>query len=216
MQIRSLLHDYLTPDGDLTSRLDGRTLEGGYTRTTILRDRKKKIFKLAELDPNSPQIKVEQEELDDILRSSVPGLMSKSGRKPQPIGRKSRGRQENSGTGHKLLTEPSVFNISLLLPRSVSFIQRLKELVPLNSDLAVSALTSFLDDFLINVFQPQLEEAITDVCGLNLISSDAFTEDPMWPSVSPRPVFKVRLSTLEWRLLMLIGSGGLFENSEDV
>lgn len=149
-----------------------------------------KMFKLSEVDQKSPEMKKEQDDLEEILRASVPGLVSKS-RQKTPATDSSRSRQESSGTGHKLLIEPSVFNMSLLLPPSLSFIQRLKDIVPLNSDIVMSTLTSFLDDFLINVFQPQLDEAVTDLCALTFIALDAFTEDPQWTRVSPRPIFKV-------------------------
>lgn len=136
-------------------------------------------------------MKAEQDELDEILKSSVPGLVSKS-RQKSALSENAQAAQGNSGTGHKILIEPSVFNMSLLLPPSLSFIQRLKDIVPSDSGIALSTLTSFLDDFLVNVFLPQLDETVTDLCTLSFIAADAFTEDPMWSKVSPRPVFKVR------------------------
>jgi exocyst complex component 4 len=150
------------------------------------------MFKLLEIDQKSADLKVERDELDEILRSSVPGLVTKSSQKATSDDAPNSG-QGNSGTGHKLLVEPSVFNMGLLLPPSLSFIQRLKDIVPVDSEIVMSTLTSFLDDFLINVFQPQLDEAVTDFCSLSFIAVDAFAEDPNWASVSPKPIFKVRL-----------------------
>jgi Xaa-Pro aminopeptidase len=134
-------------------------------------------------------MQAEQDELDEILKTSVPGLVSKTRQKCTPTD-SSRDGQGNSGTGHKILLEPSVFNMSLLLPPSLSFIQRLKDIVPVDADIALSTLTSFLDDFLVNVFLPQLDETVTDLCTLSFIAPDAFTEDPQWSKSSPRPVFK--------------------------
>jgi Xaa-Pro aminopeptidase len=133
-------------------------------------------------------MKAEQNELDEILRSSVPGLVSKSEEKEQS----NKVSDSRQGTGHKILIEPSVFNMSLLLPPSLSFIQRLKDIVPLDSDMVTGSLTSFLDDFLVNVFLPQLDETVSELCTLSFIAPDAFTEDPQWSTISPRPVFKVR------------------------
>lgn len=147
------------------------------------------MFKLAEVGRNT-EMKAEQDELDEILQSSVPGLVSKSRQRAATMDN-SQARQGNSGTGHKILIEPSVFNMGLLLPPSLSFIQKLKEVVPVDSDIAMSTLTSFLDDFLVHVFLPQLDETVTDLCTLSFIAPDAFTEDPQWKQVSPRPVFKV-------------------------
>ncbi|OAX80380.1 hypothetical protein ACJ72_05292 [Emergomyces africanus] len=195
-EIRSLLHDYLATDGEVSYRAPVNISDDNYTQTSNKRDKTKKMFKLSEVDQKSSDMKAEQDDLEEILRSSVPGLVSKSRQKTSATD-SSRSRQESSGTGHKLLTEPSVFNMSLLLPPSLSFIQRLKDIVPLNSDIVMSTLTSFLDDFLINVFQPQLDEAVTDLCTLTFIAPDAFTEDPQWTRVSPRPIFKGTIAFME-------------------
>lgn len=138
----------------------------------------------------NPELKAEQDELDEILKSSVPGLVSKS-RQRTAATDETQTRQSGSGTGHKILLEPSVFNMRLLLPPSLSFIQRLKDIVPVDSDISMGTLTSFLDDFMVNVFLPQLDETITDLCTLAFIAADAFTEDPQWSKVSPRPIFRV-------------------------
>ncbi|RDW74335.1 exocyst subunit SEC8 [Aspergillus mulundensis] len=183
-EIRSLMHDYLATDGDSSIGPDEgtdarRQMYSGY------RDKNKKLFKLSEAS-RTTEMKAEQDELDEILRSSVPGLVSKSEQKSDENGPT----DSRQGTGHKILIEPSVFNMSLLLPPSLSFIQRLKDVVPVDSDMATGSLTSFLDDFLVNVFLPQLDETITELCTLSFITPDAFTEDPQWSAVSPKPVFK--------------------------
>lgn len=72
----------------------------------------------------------EQEDLESILKSSVPGLVSDSRRMQGGMKDENASQQENSGTGHRLLVEPSVFNMGLLLPPSLSFIKKLKEIVP--------------------------------------------------------------------------------------
>ncbi|OAT13259.1 xaa-Pro aminopeptidase [Blastomyces gilchristii SLH14081] len=195
-EIRSLLHDYLATDGEVSYRAPANISDDKYTPNSHKRDKTKKMFTLSEVDDKSSEMKAEQDELEEILRSSVPGLVSKSRQKTSTTD-SSRSRQESSGTGHKLLIEPSVFNMSLLLPPSLSFIQRLKDIVPLTSDIVMSTLTSFLDDFMINVFQPQLDEAVTDLCALTFIAVDAFTEDPQWTRVSPRPVFKGTIAFME-------------------
>jgi exocyst complex component 4 len=152
------------------------------------------MFKLSEIGRDT-EMKAEQDELDEILRSSVPGLVPKSKQKAS-TDTTSRPGQGNSGTGHKILIEPSVFNMGLLLPPSLTFLQRLKDIVPVDSDIAMSTLTSFLDDFMVNVFLPQLDETVTDLCTLSFIAPDAFTHDPQWSNISPRPVFKESVDAL--------------------
>jgi exocyst complex component 4 len=189
-EIRSLLHDYLATDGDTTLHSGFSTTDGGdvFGRK---RDKNKRMFRLAEMDPKSPDMQSEQEDLDEILKSSVPGLVTKTRAKagtgsdaPRPV-------QESTAAGHKLLIEPNAFNITLMLPPSLSFLQRLKDIVPSNAEIPISTLTSFLDDFLINVFHPQLEDTVSELCTKCIIDPEAFTEAAQWSKHSPRPIFKV-------------------------
>ncbi len=90
----------------------------------------------------------------------------------------------------KPLVEPSVFNMSLLLPPTLVFLQRLRGIVPPGSDLAASTLTSFLDNFLVNVFQPQLDETLGKLSDAVFGEADAFQADPTWSQMARRPVFK--------------------------
>jgi Xaa-Pro aminopeptidase len=160
------------------------------------------MFKLSDIEQNS-EMKAEQDELDEILKSSVPGLVSKS-RQKASTNDTSQSSKGNSGTGHKILLEPSVVNMGLLLPPSLSFIQRLKDIVPVDANISMGTLTSFLDDFMVNVFLPQLDETVTDLCTLSFIAADAFTEDPQWAKVSPRPIFKVSLLPLNKCLVRML------------
>ena len=123
----------------------------------------------------------------------MPGLVSKSQRRSGISQSSVNTVKSNSSTiGHKLLVHPNVFNIGSLLPPSLSFLQRLKEIVPHDSHIAMSTLTSFLDEFLVNVFQPQLEETVTDLCNQSFAQLDAYHTDPQWSICSSKPIFKVR------------------------
>ncbi len=189
-EMRSLLHDYLATDGSQAYRARGPST----TETNIFqrhpRDKTKKVFRFADIDKASEYLVSEQEELDQILQSSVPGLVSKSNRRSGASHNKNAIVTDGPVTGHKLLIDPSVFNISLLLPPSLSFLQRLKDIVPPDSDIAISTLTSFLDDFLVNVFHPQLEETVTELCTQSFMEMDAFHKDPQWSQHALKPIFR--------------------------
>ncbi len=190
-EIRSILHDYLATDGSLQHR-SGQAQGGGaniFQRSQ--RDKTKRMFKLSDMDSSSTELAKEQEDLDFILKSSVPGLVSDSRRPQGATTNDNNQHQDGSGTGHKLLVEPNVFNMSLLLPPSLSFLQQLKNIVPPGSDIVMSTLTSFLDDFLVNVFHPQLDETLSDLSAQSFIELDAFQEDPQWSAVARKPIFKV-------------------------
>ena len=131
----------------------------------------------------------------------MPGLVSRSLRRSGVSHNNNSITSDAPVAGHKLLIEPNVFNIGLLLPPSLSFLQRLKDIVPIDSDIAISTLTSFLDDFLVNVFHPQLEETVTELCAQSTIELDAFQQDPQWSQNARRPIFRVRRFNMKIRAL---------------
>lgn len=194
-EIRSLFHDYLaTDDAAIKRRDDGSRGVSVFDRN--YRNKTKKIFALRDMDSKATDIFNEKESLQSILKSSVPGLVSDSKTKDGttiPAAASNNNSiiaSDGSATGHKLLVEPSVFNMAILLPPSLAFLNRLKEVVPSSSDIAMSTLTSFLDDFLINVFLPQLDETVVDMCARTFMEADAFTQDAQWQLYAKRPIFK--------------------------
>ncbi|KAM7218236.1 putative exocyst complex component sec8 [Rhypophila decipiens] len=202
-EIRSLLHNYVTTDADVYQfRSTPRPGMGLNGRSGAARDH---LFKFSEIDAKSPEMATEYEALDSIIRAAVPGLTSNTRKgdnkkgslavpRSEPVtARKSTGpaygSSQPSGT-YKSLVEPSVFNMSLLLPPTLVFLQRLKNIVPPGSDLATSTLTSFLDNFLVNVFQPQLDETLGKLSDAVFGEADAFQQDADWSHVARRPIFK--------------------------
>lgn len=202
-EIRSLLHNYVTTDADLyqfDSPNPGGTFNG---KKDAMREH---LFKFAEADAKSVDMVTEYDALEGIIQATVPGLTSGS-RKPGADAKKNRVtldgglQRRDAGQGlmgsgkpsigsYKSLVEPSVFNMSLLLPPTLTFLQRLKTIVPPGSDLATSTLTTFLDNFLVNVFQPQLDETLAKLSDTVFTEADSFLQDQAWKQVAPRPVFK--------------------------
>ncbi|KAI0865091.1 Sec8 exocyst complex component-specific domain-containing protein [Xylaria cubensis] len=219
-EIRSLLHNYVTTDADIYQSASSLHGKNGSSALHGVRDaqQRESLFRFSETDQKSVEMTAEYEALDNIIQTAVPGLTTSSARKSQALGKKttSTGRESRKsavgggsyGYGHgygwdsssrthhdtpgsyKSLVEPSVFNMSLLLPPTLVFIQRLKAIVPPGSDLAASALTSFLDNFLVNVFQPQLDETLGKLSDGVLGEVDSFQQDADWRLVARRPVFK--------------------------
>jgi exocyst complex component 4 len=164
---------------------------------------------LSEIDQKSADLAADQRDLDQILQASVPGLVSKNQRRSGISHNTTATTTDGPVAGHKLLVEPNVFNVSSLLPPSLSFLQRLKDIVPHDSDIAMSTLTSFLDEFLVNIFQPQLEETVTELCTQSFVELDAFQKDSQWSQRSAKPIFKVTVQSSKLRLLLLTFVGHL-------
>lgn len=200
-EIRTLLHNYVTTDADVyqfDSPVPGAALNGKKDAS------REHLFKFAEIDAKSVGMVTEYDALEGIIHATVPGLTNSSRKQPADLHRKNRltvdegparkgtgygGGQQNMGS-YKSLVEPSVFNMSLLLPPTLVFLQRLKGIVPPGSDLATSTLTTFLDNFLVNVFQPQLDETLAKLSDTVFGEVNAFLQDPAWSQVARRPVFR--------------------------
>ncbi|PTB78621.1 exocyst complex component [Trichoderma longibrachiatum ATCC 18648] len=198
-EIRSLLHNYVTTDADVY-QFDSPTPGAGAGGKDGMREH---LFKFSETDTKSTEVTAEFDALESIIQATVPGLTSGS-RKQGSENKRTRstadelGSRRSAGYGvnrqaqgsYKSLVEPSVFNMSLLLPPTLIFLQRLKTIVPPGSDLATSTLTTFLDNFLVNVFQPQLDETLGKLCDAVFGEADTFLQDPAWNQCSQRPIFK--------------------------
>lgn len=185
-EIRSLLHDHLATKGDISHRSRHDDGSSANIFRAPLRDKNRKIFKLADTDSKSAELTTEREDLEFILKASVPGLVGTN----QLQAKEDRSTVTDvSATGHKLLVEPSVFNMGILLRPALDFLKRLKEIVPPTAGVASGTLTSFLDDFLVNVFYPQLDETLLDLCSRSMTEMDAFQQHPQWQLYAQRPVF---------------------------
>ncbi|OIW29522.1 hypothetical protein CONLIGDRAFT_331661 [Coniochaeta ligniaria NRRL 30616] len=201
-EIRTLLHSYVTTDADVY-QFSSVPREGVAVNGKMDGSREH-LFKFSETDAKSVEMVTELEALDGIIRAAVPGLTSNSRKggadrkasaavprsDPRKTAGAAYGKSQQDGGAQKSLVEPSVFNMSLLLPPTLVFLQRLKTIVPPGSDLATSTLTSFLDNFLVNVFQPQLDETLGKLSDTVFGEADAFQQDSDWSLVSKRPVFK--------------------------
>lgn len=196
-EIRSLLHNYVTTDADL---YHFNTPQPGQVNGRLDAHREH-LFKFNEADSKSVELVTELDSLDKTIEQAVPGLRAgevkgRTGDKKSVNRANERkttafangGRDPNES--YKSLVEPNVFNMSLLLPPTLVFLGRLKNIVPPGSDLATSTLTTFLDNFLVNVFQPQLDETLGKLSDNVFGEADAFQQDGDWHHVARRPVFK--------------------------
>ena len=189
-EIRTLLHDHLASSGNLghSSRQENDPTTNIFKARP--RDKSRRLFKLADTDNKSVELATEREDLEYILKASVPGLVNRNARDASKEADENDALPDRSATGHKLLVEPSIFNMGVLLPPCLSFLTRLREVVPPNSGVVASTLESFLDDFLINVFYPQLEETLLDLSSQCFGEITAFQPHPQWQQHAQKPIFK--------------------------
>ncbi|KKF93624.1 putative exocyst complex component sec8 [Ceratocystis platani] len=194
-EIRTLLNYYVTSHADVYQFSTSPNPGAGSGKVDGIRDH---LFRFSDTDAKGIELATEMEALDLIIQAAVPGLTGREkDEKKSALGLRSAqkstglGFGDRHGTGtYKSLVDPSVFNMSLLLPPTLVFLQRLKGIVPPGSDLATSTLTSFLDNFLVNVFQPQLDETLAKLTDTVFNEPDSFQQDQNWSMVAKKPIFK--------------------------
>ncbi|KAK6349582.1 hypothetical protein TWF696_005867 [Orbilia brochopaga] len=191
-ETRSLLHDYITANESRIATNAPKAAQNSVntilgTKSAMLN--KRRMFKFGGPDSVDAATKANQEDLEAILKANVPGLVQDSA-VPAIREEETQISHDGSATGRKLLIESTVFNMGHLLSPSLQFLNHVKDIVPPGLGVAPSTFTSFLDDFLVNVFLPQLEDTLRELAAQTTGELDAFQPDPQWKNVAQRPVMK--------------------------
>jgi len=206
-EVLTLLREYITDDdqGSTASRNPissiNEVLRGGKS----LRDKSKSLFRFGDTDGKNTAkaLRRHEDELARVLKETVPGLVGSSVDGVTQSTILSIGAEDRIAAAgqHRLLIRPDAFHVSVLFQPTLSFLARVTEILP--GDVAKSAESSsvFLDQFVLKVYLPQLEDKVT-VLFLDAASNlDSFQEDPESKRLSPQPLIKA--ST---RLMALINS----------
>lgn len=127
------------------------------------------IFRLIDSDNKvtSRFLKRHDDELNRALRSSVPGLVNLSSDASSVLERNNNSddrfaSSSTTGAGpasHRLLVTPDAFNVSILFQPTLSFLKRAAAIMP----VGIEDESSGLDEFVIKVYLPQLEEKVSDL-----------------------------------------------------
>lgn len=105
---------------------------------------------------------------------------SRGGRAVEPL----------SGASHRLLVKPDAFNVSVLFQPALSFVSRVASVMPPEAAGETSrGFSAFLDEFVQDVFLPQLEDKVSTLFTNATGHADSFAEDPASRQLS-RPVVK--------------------------
>ena len=111
----------------------------------IARDRQKSLFKFGDTDTRalSNDVKPMDDLLQAVLKVSVPGLQAE-----QTLA------DEGDDASHRALVPPNVFNVTTLFEPTIAFIERAGDVIP-------PGFETVLEDFVVGVFLPQLDERVT-------------------------------------------------------
>jgi exocyst complex component 4 len=181
-----LLH-YLTPEesGVASGRnplpsvndvlRDGRVVrEKGRVRLRIIptvycSDRYQSIFRFGDTDSKlaTRTLKPQEDELNRVLKDTVPGLVSGSTTDPAQQNTLALAIDERfaSAVQHRLIVSPDAFHVPVVFHPTLVFLERTIEVLPSGIGLAerIRASSAFLEEFVLKIYLPLLEEKVQEL-----------------------------------------------------
>lgn len=111
------------------------------------------------------------------------------------VGGRGRGVESYTGAGHRLLVKPDAFNVSVLFQPALAFVERVAAVMPSEAAGETSrGFSAFLDEFVQDIFLPQLEDKVQTLFSGATGHTDSFAEDPasrqLGRTAASRPVVK--------------------------
>ncbi|KAG1908278.1 Sec8 exocyst complex component-specific domain-containing protein [Suillus fuscotomentosus] len=195
-EVRALLHDYLTDEeqGSVAGRNPISSINEVLREGRFTRDKQKPVFRFADTDMKSTGkvLRRHEDELTRVLRDTMPGLVQNSSDSAVQATLSTVGTDDRLlgvGQHHRLLIKPDAFHVSVLFQPTLTFLNRVAEILPDGVESARSA-SGVLDDFVLKVYLPQLEERISELFHHAVTSPDAFQYDQMSSRFSLKPIFR--------------------------
>ncbi|KAI9513074.1 Sec8 exocyst complex component-specific domain-containing protein [Russula earlei] len=192
-EVRRLVHDYLTDEeqGVMSGRNPVSSINDVLREGRFSRDRSKHVFRFADTNPKliTKALREHEDELDRVLKNTVPGLVQGSSETAIQATFVKVGTDEQLlGTDqhHRLLVKPDAFHISVIFQPILAFTDRVTEILPSGFE-AARASSAVLDEFVLKVYLPQLEERVSLLFHQATTGPEAFIPDPSstWLSTEP-------------------------------
>lgn len=111
------------------------------------------------------KLKPHEDELNRALKDTVPGLVQANTENAAQVTLSAVGNDERMlgvGQHHRLLIKPDTFHVSVLFQPTLSFLDRLADVLPAGLESARTS-TMLLDDFVLKQYLPQLEEKVSSL-----------------------------------------------------
>ncbi|KAI0347837.1 Sec8 exocyst complex component-specific domain-containing protein [Trametopsis cervina] len=206
-EIRTLLNDYITDgeQGVVSGRNPISSINEVLRSGRYFRDKSKPVFRFADTDLklSTKVLKVHEDELTRVLKDTVPGLVQGSSESAVQATLSAVGSDDRllgPGQHHRLLVHPDAFHVSVLFQPTISFMDRISDILPSGHETSRDS-NMLLDEFVLNVYLPQLEDKVSDIFHHAVTSPDAFQPDSTSKRLSSQPLIKVVV-----QLLALINS----------
>lgn len=161
------------------------------------------MFRFVDTDVKSANksLRGHEDELYQALRDTVPGLVQGTSDSAVQTTLSHVGTDDRliGAEHHRLLIRSDAFHVSVLFQPTLVFLDRVAEVLPSGLE-STRASTELLDDFVLNVYLPQLEEKSSMLFHNVVTGHDAFLVDPASSKLSPEPLLKVITSVLAHNL----------------
>ncbi len=174
------------------------------------------VFRFADTDMKMTTkiLRPHEDELTRVLKDTMPGLVQGAAESSVQAALSTVGtddRLQGAGQHHRLLIEPDTFHVTVLFEPTLSFLARVGEILPRDIE-SMRDSSKILDEFVLKVYLPQLEEKVESLCHdalngdsshflclfqlltLDVVGPEAFQPDPLSERFSPEPLLKVNLS----------------------
>ncbi|KAL1737539.1 Sec8 exocyst complex component-specific domain-containing protein [Schizophyllum commune] len=197
-EIRTLLHDYLTDEeqGAASGRNPISSINEMLRDSKFnTRDKSKSIFRFADIDSKLTNkiLKSHEDELTRVLKDTVPGLVQGSESTVHAalsiVGADDRVLGAGASQHHRLLIHPDAFHVSVLFQPTLAYLERVQDNLPAGKELA-RTLSTVLDDFVLKVYLPQLEEKVAELFAHAVNGPDALQPDPASARLCSEPLIK--------------------------
>ncbi|CAG8559752.1 1079_t:CDS:10 [Racocetra persica] len=199
-KVRTLLRDYITNDERDSASIDAPdALLQDLMKEKKPRDSSKQLFKFGDADLKSYAVFDQQYETDikTALQKFLPETFSKTPDERQlSVFVVDRFANTNITAGHRLVVKPDAFNVSVLFKPTSAFLEKVKTMLPPGDHRSSEDFTTFLDDFVSNVFLPQIGDKIFELFQKATSEADAFQDDPNYKSYTTLPVVKSTASLM--------------------
>ncbi|KAJ7783589.1 exocyst complex component sec8 [Mycena maculata] len=205
-EVRTLIYDYLVDEnqGSVSGRNPISSINEILRESKFSRDKTKAVFRFADTDAKltNKALRSHEDELTRVLKDTMPGLVQSSESTVQAalstVGTDDR--LLGAGQHHRLIIRPDAFHVSVLFQPTLAFLDRVSDVLPSGVDSARES-TAVLDDFVLKVYLPQLEEKVSFLFHQAVTGPQAFQPDPSSSRLSPQP-----LVTASTHLMALINS----------
>lgn len=182
-EVRSLLQTYLEDDSQASVLIHNAlpSINEILREGKLVRDKQRELFKFGDSDQRAVnnEIKEVDEGLKQTLRTSVPGLISLQADSVNVLnGGHSNPDDRYSVSGkHRTLIPANPFNVTILFQPTLALIDRATAIVPHGFEEEMSMFGTVLEEFVDDVFLPQLDEKVNASFQHAVSGHDAFQLD---------------------------------------